>query len=247
MEMSVRVTQREILYSELMNMSYKEIVRCCSDNVEAKAVCEGGDFWMNKLDYDLMANLVDRVLIPSKYVMNYPHPDSSEGEIYKRWRMDSMSIEELAKGMYVDLFIYKLDRGDNIDFDMCIDFAIQYGIMQVLDWFYDEKHIRREDVYITRAVKFDRLDVLNWAKTRGMILTVRDANEISGMGKLEILKWLANRGIYPTSKGAKDAMINNHKTTLRWLEGKGIYPPRSEAPKAAPWELTSKYLDDDLL
>lgn len=89
-----------------------------------------------------------------------------------------------------------------------------------------EKYNNRDGImkYCQAAIKYNRLDILDWCAEKKVLPTVTMLNDAAERGKIEIIKWGAQHNIFPDGDGSEKALTSNNIAIVLWLNKKGIKP-----------------------
>ena len=239
----------EIVYQILADLPYEDILSYCDTHIAIRNICSDSKFWFSKLDREFAVS----GKIPSEYARKYSHDGEDGRAIYKRWfdftfmNLSRFTNQQIRDSIVIslindiDIFMFKLDQGyvfGQYEKNIFLD-AIMLGESLDNIKFLQTQTIFLQDIQyiIISAVKYNRIDVLNW---------IHDLNIITDMIKrgtdlipiaitydnTEVLNWIRDMG-YISSRYSIISYLgvifaNKSANALRWLIENGyIFPKQS--------------------
>ena len=236
----------EVLYNILLNLSYPDILKYCSTNQRAKAICDDIYFWMIKLNHDFKIITPNgREYLPSQYVQKYPHSDTKGYDIYKRWNAfrdadpyTSRNIQLQNGNFDILVFYIDINQDDTSLQYLIINSAVANNHISVLNHIIDinlsspflELFIL---LIIDLAIQHNTPHILDWLNHKVNLKSKLDTTTLTKIANdviihhpqnINILDWLETQAILPTPDMATYAAHNNLINILNWLEHRAILP-----------------------
>lgn len=182
---------RELIYQILIRMNYTDIIHCSNVNREFKTYILDPIFWKNKLDYDYTVICNAKLIIPSSYMT----PNNHSLHSYIRWTYkDTINIKDLQSNF--DIIAYNIECNIYQHDTLCElqDLASKFGYLDILIQL-DKLGFIWSKYHMIYALECGAIHVLNWLKTRGIILDHEIMEHAIYYYNANTLEWLESQGM----------------------------------------------------